>query len=556
MNIILSYIRYIVVVLLVFSGVSCKRVVLKINEVPPNTPIGADIFVAGNFNIWDPGDDKFRMTRQRDSSYIFELPFAIGKVEYKFTRGDWTRSETDRCGNEIENRFFQNAFGDTLIHTIESWKDLDPVNCDSVTIIVDKLPESTPSNEPIKIAGSFNAWNPGTDEAYYLKKDTVKNQYVVTVPRKSYDGKSSNILTYKFVREDISVSETDEFGREINPRILNFEKGDTIKTEIKNWVDAAKVPDASITIIINSLPKNTPKDEYIYLVGNFNNWNPMDSKYIFEKNSEGLLEINIPRERYGLSFKITRGSWAKEFTDKCGNIMSNQDYNYDDIDTLVVAVYNWRDKPKLINTELTIVLNNYPKNTPSDAQLQICNQEMNQFFDFPVFKFEKRKEGYVATMKRDALKYHFIITRGSYLSQEVTKHGEFVSPRTLFENCDDTVYIKVDQWNDMVPDEQMVTLVIKKLPKRTPDKAKIYLAGKFNGWNPSDKAFILTKDSKGYYNIKVPHRFLKYGYKFTRGNWKSVEGNLLGSFRDNRFYKGNASIIELEIKSWEDKGMF
>jgi hypothetical protein len=83
-----------------------KKVTIVVKGIPGNTPRGALLFVAGNFNVFDPGDQNYMLKRNTDSTYSITLPRGSGKISYKFTRGDWTTVERDGCGNEQPYRVF------------------------------------------------------------------------------------------------------------------------------------------------------------------------------------------------------------------------------------------------------------------------------------------------------------------------------------------------------------------------------------------------------------------------------------------------------------------
>lgn len=555
MNSIQFYIKWLVLFLLLLGLLSCSQVMLKIDEVPANTPKGTAIYVTGNFNRWDPGDPRFQLDLNADGTYSVQLPQTFGNVEYKFTRGDWTTVETDRCGNQTENRFFSGRTRDTLSHFIESWNDLDPLNCDSVTIVVTQIPANTPNNDTIRIAGSFNAWNPGVNAAYILKKDEIKNWYKVTVPRISWSGNASGLLTYKFIRNDLNEAEADKFGREMEPRILDFRRGDSVFVTIDNWIDLADPNLSHVTFILKSVPDNTPANDPVYLVGNFNNWNPGDKKYRFKKNSEGLFQLSIPRERYGLSFKITRGSWESEFADACGNKLPNQDYNYDEVDTLYIKVESWFDLRKQINPYVNLIIDEIPANTPENAELYLDYFEFFAGEKQPGFTFTQDGSGkYTLKVKRSKLIGGYVVTRGSHFTQEVDAQGNFLSPRYFQDACSDTIYMKVAAWNDTFSSsETMISLNIDAYPKSTPMGDKLYLTGLFNGWNPGDDNFAFTKDKRGTYTIQVPLRWLASGFKITRGSWRTGEAKSNGNFVPNRYYTGQAKELVIEIKGWEDK---
>ena len=334
----------ITIILVVFAAFSifssCKQVIVKVEKIPKNTPAGADLYITGNFNLWDPGDETYRLIQNSDKSYYTTLPSTFGRIKYKFTRGDWTTVEKDKCGNEKDDRYAYTYESDTLFNIIESWSDLDPLNCDSVTIVLIDLPENTPEGDDIMIAGNFNAWNPADDNRYRFKKDSM-GRLTVAIPR-SFN-KDGNKCLYKIVRGDISRPEADKFGNDIDKRVLDFEKGDTVRISVTKWKDLLEYSKNRITIILSKIPENTPKRDYIFLVGNFNNWWPRDINYIFGKNKEGLNFISIPRHKYGLAFKITRGSWEKEAAHQNGIKLDNLEYNYDEIDTIYLEIERWLD---------------------------------------------------------------------------------------------------------------------------------------------------------------------------------------------------------------------
>ncbi len=535
---------------------SCTSVVIKVEGVPPNTPLGDQIFVAGNFNYWDSGDVNFALQMQQDSSYIIKLPKTFGKVAYKFTRGNWSTVEKNLCGNEINDRVVVDRNVDTIYHIIESWADLDPVNCDSVTIVIDKLPDNIDKKGEVKIAGTFNAWNPGEKSEYVAKLDSITNRLQVTIPRRAMEGKTSSILQYKFVHDNVDNTEVDRFGREMDARILNFEKGDTVFVEIENWKDDAVPEYNKVTIVLTKIPKNTPVEDDIFLVGNFNDWVINDLKYIFKKQNNGNYIVSLPRDKWGLSFKITRGSWDKEFTDGCGNKLDDQNYNYDEIDTLYYAIDGWMDIRPKVNKQVTFVVKNVPENTPGNEELYLKSFMGPYNYEASQYPFVKKEDGlYYITLPRKKVNDQILISRKGTVSQQVLEDGSYIVSQTIRDRdlCADTVFIDVEQWNDLTfLNESKITIELKKIPKSTPMDELIYLTGRFNAWHPADSNFILKKNTAGSYAITVPLRYLGGGFKFTRGNWQTVEGDTFDNFIGDRYYTGNAKKLELEIKGWEN----
>lgn len=101
--------------------------------------------------------------------------------------------------------------------------------------------------------------------------------------------------------------------------------------------------------------------------------------------------------------------------------------------------------------------------------------------------------------------------------------------------------------------DEVMTFKIISIPETTSDTARIYLASSLNNWEVADENFELTRDREGYYSIQVPKSKKPFQYKFTRGNWGTVEANGDGSLKSNRWYDPeNEEIIAVEIASWQD----
>jgi hypothetical protein len=60
-----------------------------VKVIPPNTPFDASIYLAGNFNNWNPTDPTFKFLRQADGTYRLLFYTEIENLEFKFTRGSW-----------------------------------------------------------------------------------------------------------------------------------------------------------------------------------------------------------------------------------------------------------------------------------------------------------------------------------------------------------------------------------------------------------------------------------------------------------------------------------
>jgi metallo-beta-lactamase class B len=107
-------------------AISSKHFTLGLESLPPTTPSGVSIYVAGNFNGWNPGDSAYRLTADGKGNYLVALPDSIkGPIEFKFTLGSWDAVETDSSGADIQNRgvFVKPASGGAYLGKVAQWRD-------------------------------------------------------------------------------------------------------------------------------------------------------------------------------------------------------------------------------------------------------------------------------------------------------------------------------------------------------------------------------------------------------------------------------------------------
>ena len=99
-----------------------------------------------------------------------------------------------------------------------------------VHIVVDSIPSFTPSGDPIHIAGSFQAWDPG-DVNYQLDYDSANAVHSITLD----SGLGS--IEFKFTRGSWATVESNENGGYRPNRTLPPSDGDTVYLTILGWED-------------------------------------------------------------------------------------------------------------------------------------------------------------------------------------------------------------------------------------------------------------------------------------------------------------------------------
>jgi predicted alpha/beta superfamily hydrolase len=101
------------------------------------------------------------------------------------------------------------------------------------------------------------------------------------------------------------------------------------------------------------------------------------------------------------------------------------------------------------------------------------------------------------------------------------------------------------------------TCIIDSLPAYTPPEDLIYIAGDFNGWNPGDPNYVLSKNTeqKWFYTTDSVPEGTVIQFKFTLGSWETVEKGPLGEEIPNRLFTfGNGDTIHVIIYNWASGG--
>jgi alpha-amylase/alpha-mannosidase (GH57 family) len=205
------------------------------------------------------------------------------------------------------------------------------------------LPTNTPEDESVYIVGSFNAWNPG-DENYVLERTGNIGEVKLSVEK-------GTEIEYKYTRGNWGTVEKDENGGEISNRKVVADENKIIEDEVKSWADipaeiktkAQPGEKAKVTFVV-TLPNNTPSSDNIYIVGNFNEWDPGQLTMSREGNKATfILETEVGKR---LEYKYTRGNWDTVEKDENGEEIPNRVVIVEDIEqTQNDTVASWRDIP-------------------------------------------------------------------------------------------------------------------------------------------------------------------------------------------------------------------
>jgi AraC-like DNA-binding protein len=196
-----------------------------------------------------------------------------------------------------------------------------------------------------------------------------------------------------------------------------------------------------------------------------------------------------------------------------------------------------------------------PLLTPSSS-LYLASDLNNWSPGDPNYRFRKDTSGvYYIDIPNNPARFEFKITQGNWTMVEGDSAGAPLRNR-LYDASELTnknlLQIKISGWERKI----VYTFIIKKLPRNTPHDAQLYITGNFNDWDPANPLYKVYKNVDGTYRTTIHTEKDPVEYKFTRGEWNSIEGRESGKARPNRVIyrdsKVNHMSVDVEIDGWED----
>ncbi len=198
----------------------------------------------------------------------------------------------------------------------------------------------------------------------------------------------------------------------------------------------------------------------------------------------------------------------------------------------------------------------HPPLLAPDAPLYLASSINDWNPGDPAYTFSKDSTGtYSITIPNTPARFAYKITQGNWTLVEGAADGNSLPDRVYDRQQtagSNRVQITIVGWEKRI----QYAFIIRKIPDNTPVDASLYITGNFNNWNPADPFYKLTQSADGTRRVMIYTELPRIEYKFTRGNWKSVEGRKTGKVRPNRVIFRNSDIntkgVETEIEGWED----
>ncbi|SDC01425.1 alpha/beta hydrolase [Niabella drilacis] len=99
------------------------RFTIRLDPVTPHAAADTVFFVAGNFNGWQPGAGGYRFHKTKAQAYELTIAGLAGPLEFKITRGDWSKVETTAAGAAMTNRKIELVSDSVIRITVAGWQD-------------------------------------------------------------------------------------------------------------------------------------------------------------------------------------------------------------------------------------------------------------------------------------------------------------------------------------------------------------------------------------------------------------------------------------------------
>jgi len=208
-----------------------ERVLWEV-KVPVSSPAVDELYLATDFNEWNPKDPQWKLRKWNDSTFTLEVPSQYIPFSFKFTQGSWGRTEGTERGEPIPNRRFDPvSLVNAYTFRVAGWEQHH-----AYKFVVQQVPKNTPTGSELFISGNFNHWDPANPSYKLIKRmDGLWETTVYTdLPK----------LEYKFTRGNWASVEARENGKARTNRVFMSDSSvyfQEIPIQIAGWEDLMSV---------------------------------------------------------------------------------------------------------------------------------------------------------------------------------------------------------------------------------------------------------------------------------------------------------------------------
>jgi predicted alpha/beta superfamily hydrolase len=109
-------------VLIVYNSFSQYKLGIIVKNIPASHS-GEKLFIAGNFNGWDPAKTPFEFNSSKNYWQVELKDLKADVYEFKFTRGSWDKVQAMVSGADVQNNLVKLSADTTIEYNVEAWKD-------------------------------------------------------------------------------------------------------------------------------------------------------------------------------------------------------------------------------------------------------------------------------------------------------------------------------------------------------------------------------------------------------------------------------------------------
>lgn len=173
------------------SAQNLKKLTIILSELPQIKMAHSTLFLAGDFNNWNPQNDTHKFIINEQSQHQLTLSLPISTVNFKLTKGSWEKVECNRNGEAINNRSIKLNKDTTIFLKVAAFSDQF-------------------SKQTIKSTASKNVRI--LDSAFYIPQLGVKRRIWIYLPSSYQNIKNKFPVLYMQDGQNLFDSATSGFG--------------------------------------------------------------------------------------------------------------------------------------------------------------------------------------------------------------------------------------------------------------------------------------------------------------------------------------------------------
>jgi predicted alpha/beta superfamily hydrolase len=100
-----------------------QKIVFKTGKILATKVSNVHLFLAGNFNNWNPADTSWELHPDQSGSYRLARVLQKGTYDFKLTKGSWQTVECTAQGKPVDNRDITVVSDTTIILNVDGWQD-------------------------------------------------------------------------------------------------------------------------------------------------------------------------------------------------------------------------------------------------------------------------------------------------------------------------------------------------------------------------------------------------------------------------------------------------